>query len=135
MGRRGDCLQTLEGGYPKKGPDILFHLYNVIITTLSYKYKRYFLDVSMSWYKLAETPCRFAIKWDGSWSHITQKKLLAVCGMMTFDPKYSFESPFANIWGNDLFESDSLSFDLIKVDTRSSDPFSSWTYNKVTIYF
>lgn len=42
------------------------------------------------------------------------KKLLAVCGMMTFDPKYSFESPFANIWGNILFDSDNLSFDLIK---------------------
>lgn len=28
-----------------------------------------------------------------------KNKLLAVCGMMTFDPKYSYESPFANILG------------------------------------
>lgn len=54
-------------------------------------------------------------------------KLLSVLEMlmMTFDPKYSFESPFANIWENNLFESDSWSFDLIKKkDFRSSDPFS-----------
>lgn len=44
---------------------------------------------------------------------LRKKKILAGCGMMTFDPKYSFESPFANIWENNLFDSDSLSFDLI----------------------
>lgn len=135
MGRKGGCLQTLEGGYHKKGPDILLHLYNVIITTLSYKYKRYFfkrINVMAQTYRNS-MPFSYQVRWKLK-SHYA-KKLLAVCGMMTFDPKYSFESPFANIWGNNLFESDSLSFDLIKIDTRSSDPFSSWTYNKVTIYF
>lgn len=117
VGRRGFCFKALDGGYPKKGPDILFHLYNVIITTLkATNINDTFLDVSMTWNKLTETPCRFVIKRDGSRSHINtqKKKLLAVCGMMTFDPKYSFESPFANIWENNLFDSDCLSFDLIK---------------------
>lgn len=118
-------MQTLEGGYPKKGPDILLHLYNVVITTLSYKYKRYFfkrINVMAQTYRNS-MPFSYQVRWKLK-SHYA-KKLLAVCGMMTFDPKYSFESPFANIWGNNLFESDSLSFDLIKIDTRSSDPFSS----------
>lgn len=124
-GTEGGCLQTLEGGYPKKGPDILLHLYNVVITTLSYKYKRYFfkrINVMAQTYRNS-MPFSYQVRWKLK-SHYA-KKLLAVCGMMTFDPKYSFESPFANIWGNNLFESDSLSFDLIKIDTRSSDPFSS----------
>lgn len=61
-GTEGGCLQALEGGYPK-GPDILFHLYNVIITTLkATNINDNFLDVSMSWHKLTETPCRLAIK-------------------------------------------------------------------------
>lgn len=108
-------------------------------------------------------PFSYQVRWKLK-SHYA-KKLLAVCGMMTFDPKYSFESPFANIWGNNLFDSDNLSFDLIKKrfqilwsifhlnlqqshnffslnarsilywqNFRSSDPFSSWTYNKVNSF-
>lgn len=65
MGRKGGCLQTLEGGYPKKGPDILLHLYNVIITTLSYKYKRYFfkrINVMAQTYRNS-MPFTYQVRW------------------------------------------------------------------------
>lgn len=67
----------------------------------------------MSWYKLTETPCLLLSREMEVEVTLRKKKILAVCGMMTFNPKYSFESPFANIWENNLFDSDSLSFDLI----------------------
>lgn len=43
--------------------------------------------------------------------------------MMIFDLKYLFELFFVNIWGNNLFDSDSLSFDFIKKDFRFFDLF------------
>lgn len=38
------------------------------------------LNVSMSWYKLKDTPCSFAIKWQGGLSHSTQINVLDVWG-------------------------------------------------------
>lgn len=44
---------------------------------------------------------------------LCKKKIFVGCGMMIFDLKYLFEIFFVNIWENNLFDSDSLSFDFI----------------------